>query len=188
METRILISKLTDRPKALRWFKEKAGWTNDRLKSLDAETALGVAIMSDSIDVERYLEYAHEWGVEEVERVSTMGSLVQHAGCDPLVPPKPEECGFEVATSVRSTDDEDRMFMEKIKVLKEQREVVNAVAWVIESSPPGENSWTPCDAKPTEEEALAAVEKYTANDFHRRYSFRVIKYVRERTWPSGPTA
>ena len=126
METKTFISSLTDRKKAMKWLRENAGWTLEQVKRL-ASSPLPFPYKSESLDVKWYLTYAREWGLEEIEAVSREGTLVKHAGCDPIAIPDPAECGFETSWVTAISAGERAMFMEKIGEL---REIKEAWAWL----------------------------------------------------------
>ena len=123
METMILISAINDRKKAMKWLREKEGWTLDQVQKLSTG-GLPFPYKARSLDVKWYLDYAREWGLDEVERVSRDGALSPFAGCKPLAVPDPAECGFETASEVASTPEERSMFLDKIGELREVREAL----------------------------------------------------------------
>jgi len=121
MVTKILISAILDRKKAMAWLRAKTDWTLDTI-SKQLSSPLPVLFSFQELDVKQYLTYAHEWGLDEIERVYYQGLLIPHAGCKAISTPIQEECGFTTTTETLIAPEEHVLFVEKIEELTEIKE------------------------------------------------------------------
>lgn len=123
MITKVLISEILDRKKAIGWLRANTDWTPDTiLKQLS--TTLPMVFSIHELDVvDRYITYAHD--LDEIKKVHSQyskGLLIPYAGLEANPLHKEEECGFKTVIEHIISPEVQALFVKKIEELTEIRE------------------------------------------------------------------
>jgi len=121
MITKVLISEVLDRKKAMAWLRAKTDWTFGTI-SKQLSTPLPVVFSVHELDVvDQYITYAND--LDEIKKVYSQyskGLLLPSVEATHL--PKEEECGFKTVIEHIVSPEVQDLFVKKIEELTEIRE------------------------------------------------------------------